>query len=123
MNLDWDGIVAAYNRDNKTDFKSRKALLSFLYKTKSSFKSGAQLYVSHKSVLKAMHEDEIQVLSKGHRFPTAMQKKLLALETKNMTTKEIHAVTGISKNYCWILLKKLDLPWKGVRMKPKTVKT
>ena len=111
--IDWEGTIRAYNRDNKTNFTTRKEFLSILYeKHPSTFKIEKIIYVSHTAIWQAMKKDGIELLPKGHRLYSLLVKKIFDLNTEGMTVKEISKATGLMTRYCYIILNRFELPWK-----------
>lgn len=111
--IDWEGTRLAYNRDNGTSYKTRKEFLTELYKKMpSTHKITNVIYVSAMAILKALRRDGIKIGERGHRYPSPGVKKILAIDTKNKTRAEIAKITGLTNQYCWILLRDLKLPWR-----------
>jgi len=110
--IDWEGTRLAYNRDYKTNYKTRKEFLEALYSKMSSHKISQIIYISAPLILKALKDDGIKILPKGHRQPSKAIKAILAINTKNKTRTEIAKEVGITKQYCWYLINKLNLSYK-----------
>ncbi len=114
--IDWNASRIAWNRDHKTNYKTRKEFLSALYdEFRACGKAAKAICVSHSSVSQAMKEDGTKLLPKGWRLPTPRQKLIIDLDTKNLTKKEIVEITGLDGNYCWVLLKKFKKTWKKLK--------
>lgn len=114
MAIDWQAARKAWNRDNDTNYETRKEFLSALYDKfgRSVSRVGKEIHVSHPSITRAMKEDGTEYLPKGWRLPTPKQKIMLDLDTENMTRKEIATATRIGTGYCYVLLKRFKKRWK-----------
>jgi hypothetical protein len=111
--IDWDLNRRTWNKDHKTNYKTRRDLLVALYAEYKTYKKvGAALYMSPLSILKVMKKERIQALPKGHRFPSLKQQAVLALDTTNMCRREIAEQVGITPQYAWVLLTRFGKKWK-----------
>jgi len=117
--IDWPAILKAYNRDYNVDYKSRAELLQILYaEHRSGTKVGKILCVCNQSVISAMHEDNLEVLPKGHRHPSPLEKKLMDLgDVSDLTFDQISRKIGWSKDYGYILLRRHHTKFKGQNTK------
>ncbi|MDO9463717.1 MAG: hypothetical protein Q7J67_00205, partial [bacterium] len=107
MTIDWDGTRLAYNRDHKTNYKTRWMFLKQLYKKYKSLVAIQDIiYISASSIGKAMDEERLPKLPKGHQFPSANTQKIIDMDTRNKNRKEIAAEAGFTTLYRWMLQKK-----------------
>jgi hypothetical protein len=114
--IDWDLNRRTWNKDHKTDYKTRRELLIALYAEHKTYKKvGEVLCVAGMSVLRAIHEEGIQMLPRGHRFPSLKQQAVLALDTTNMYRWQIAERVGITPQHAWILLTRFKKKWKRLR--------
>lgn len=114
--VDWEATINAYNRDNKTDFKTRKEFLEALYaKYQVILKIERVIFINHATIVHAMIAEGIPRLPKGNRWPSSAMKKIYKLDTKTMTCKEIAKAAEIQCSHCYRLLHRAELPFKGLK--------
>jgi hypothetical protein len=113
--IDWDRCREAYNRDHKTNFKTRKELLSYLYPLLGSYaRVGREIYVSTYSIKNAMVKDELPHLPKGHRFPAKKTALIMLQASPDKTAEEIAREVGCSANHVRRVASKLKLKYKSM---------
>ena len=116
MAIDWYSNRLAFNRDNGTNYATRKEFLSGVYKKyPTTLKSGDAIKISMTSFLRAMVQEGIPRLPKGHRFPSLAQSAILELDTTYMYRWQIAEKTGLTTSHVWILLKRFNKKWKKLK--------
>ena len=114
--IDWNLIRKNWNEDYKTEFQNRKEFLGSLYKEYQSCpKIAKMLIVSSPAVRIALQKEGIELLDKGHRFPSSKQKVILDMDTSEMTISEIVKTTKLTSQYVWLLLRKFKKKYKKMR--------
>ena len=118
--IDWADLMQGYNLRYGTSHKTEEEFFAEAYirfnRSITEMSKPENLFVGISTLIKRMKKLGFSYLGKGHRYPGPKVKAILALETDNMTQKQIAEATGIELSYCGVLLKKLKLPWK--RMPP-----
>lgn len=115
--IDWDFIVRTVNRRHKTDFGNRCELLKTLYSEhKSAEKVGALLFICPRSVRNAMREEGLEILPKGHRFPSKLEAILFGLgDVSNLTFNRILRHLGCSQDRAYKLLRKHKIKYRKLK--------
>jgi len=117
MTIDWNYITGCYNKYNKTDFKTPKAMLKVLYDKHGACNKIAdiELLVSTCAVCTRMKKDELKLKSKGWRGMSRCEiaiRKLNINLIKDMFCLEVASKIGFSCCYTRIMLDKIGLEYK-----------
>jgi len=116
LSIDWDLNRKVWNKDHHTNYKTRYEFIAGVYKKHpTSLKSGDAIKISSTSFLRAMIEEDIPRLPKGHRFPSQAQKTVLEMDTADMYRWQVALQAKITMQHAWILLTRFNKKWKKLR--------
>ena len=116
MAIDWYANRIAYNRDNGTNYKTRYEFIAGVYKKyPTSLKSGDAIKISSASFLRAMVQEGIPRLPKGHRFPSPAQLAVLEMDTAGMYRWQVALQAKITPQHAWLLLTRFNKKWKKLK--------
>jgi len=108
MAIDWDYLTRCYNKRNKTNYSTSRALLKSLYAKHETCNGVAkELLLSRCSVYLKMKAQKLALKPKGHRGLSKGELaivKLNADDIKNMTCLEIANKIDFSLSYTRLLL-------------------
>ncbi len=112
--VDWQKVMAAYNKKHKTKYKVLKSLIKDVYtEQRIMIKTAKELGVSHAVLLKKMKELKIERFKKGHRGNPAGLELIKKLgDTSKMSCPEIAKKIGMSQPYVWRLCRKHEIKHK-----------
>jgi hypothetical protein len=117
MTIDWDYTTECYNKYNKTDFKTPKAMLKVLYDKHGACSKVAEieLLVSPNAVHARMKKDKLELKAKGWRGMSRCETAIRKVDKnliKDMFCLEIAREIGFSCCYTRIILDKTGLEYK-----------
>lgn len=116
MAIDWDANRLAYNRDHGTNYKTRYEFIAGVYKKHpTSLKSSNAIKISSASFLRAVVQEGIPRLPKGHRFPSQAQLAVMEMDTDGMYRWQVALQAKITMQHAWLLLTRFKKQWKKLK--------
>ena len=113
--IDWDFITEGYNYHYKTNLNATQMLQRVYDEIGSVIKMERFLGPSHMAIYDEMKRRPIKIQPKGHRWPSRLLLKILCMDCRALTARQIAKTINCTRLHAYKLLNKNGVVFKRVK--------